>query len=641
MYRLIVKEDNGVWHPIDLGDESPAMMYEVNDIAELKNRNADGSQSIRLPKTNNNLAAFGFLSAPDSASRAPYKRHECRLLSNDYILAGRGSYLVFDRIGQFLEVQILSGNANFFDYLNDNKLESLDLGYAELSLDGIKEDSERYIFPAATFRTDSINAAGSLKEIEPERIFPSVYLKYIIETMVSTHGFSLVHNIKDEDFDNKLISLATLKPDESSLDIFKAYSNTTAIVETNRGSQYLRWSLFDADTAGGLLTTYNPTGGESSIQYESPIDGIVNVTVEYEDMFPFKGWLRKFGSDGEGQPWGSWQRPDGGPIASGSGTERFQIEVQKGDKVRLSFLYVDEAGGSGVPPTRTMRYKFSVDGFKTDVVPFGGKIPLSKNLGFDSQLDLFKAFAQLFGLVISVDNVGRVVYAYTFDKLYDNKSIAKDWSDKLDIDPNIETVFDLTTYAQVNAIVFDTDNKYTDTGIFIIDNQSLAPSKELFKIEFQSGRDYYQILKIDDVEIGFIVANIPLLEYVVDRDEETGEKTTTVTFKDGKPHILNRAAEKKIFIVKSDDGVEETIDLYPVTHATAQSFIDIHYNRLVNNMLKDAKKVEPFFNLNEYDIEMFDQMVPVYINYYGAYFYVNKINNFISDRLTRCELIQL
>lgn len=638
MYRLIVKDDNGNWHPLDLGEDKPAMVYQVNDIAELKNRNADGSQSIRLPKTDNNIAAFGFASVPDAVSRAPYKRHECRLLSNDYVLAGKGAYLVFDRIGEFFEVQILSGNANFFDYLKDNKLESLDLGYAELSLEGIKKDSERYIFPAATFRTDSINAAGSLKEIEPERIFPSVYLKYIIETMVSSHGFSLVHNIKDEDFDNKLISLATLKPDESSLNMFKAYSNTTRTVMTDRPSDYLGWSLYDAETANGLLTTYRPTGGEDSIQYESPLDGTINITVEYEDMKSFTGRLRRIKSDGTEQIYGIWQRPDGGPLESGTGTENFLIEVEKGDKIRLYFYYVSEGEGQGIPETRTMRYKFSVDGFETDVVPFGGNVPLSKNLGFDSQFDLFKAFAQLFGLVITVGNVERIVYAYTFEKLYDNKSIARDWSDKLDVDPNIETVFDLTTYAQVNTIVFNADGAYTDTGKFTIDNKVLAPSKELFKIEFQSGRDYYQSLI--DSGIVFMTANIPLLEYVIDKDEN-GAKTTTITYKGGKPHILNISDEKKTFTIKSKEPIKETVDLYPVTHAKAQSFIDTHYDRLVNNMLNNAKKVEPFLNLNEYDIEMFDQMIPIYLSYYGAYFYVNKINNFISDRLTRCELIQL
>ncbi len=633
MYNLIVKDDNGNWHPLDLGEDKPAMVYQVNDIAELKNRNADGSQSIRLPKTDNNIAAFGFASVPDAVSRAPYKRHECRLLSNDYVLAGKGSYLVFDRIGQYFEVQISSGNANFFDYLKDNKLESLDLGYAELSLEGIKEDSERYIFPAATFRTDSINAAGSLTEIDPERIFPSVYLKYIIKTMVSTHGFSLVHNIKYEDFDNKLISLATLKPDESSLDMFKAYSNTTTTVRNDRPSHFLSWSLYDAETANGLLTTYRPTGGEDSIQYESPLDGTINITVEYENMVSFKGWLRRFDSTGEGQIHDVWQNGDGSPIEYATGSKTYSIEVEKGDKIRLAFFYVQQPDG---PETHTMRYKFSVDGFETDVVPFGGNVPLSKNLGFDSQLDLFKAFAQLFGLVITVDNVEKIVYAYTFEKLYDNKSIARDWSNKLDVDPNIETVFDLTTYAQVNTIVFNADGTYTDTGKFTIDNEVLAPSKELFKIEFQSGRDYYQSLS--DSDIGFMTANIPLLEYVIDKDVETGITTTTTTFKGGKPHILNRSVEKKTISVK---GLSETVDLYPVTHAKAQSFIDTHYDRLVNDMLNDAKKVEPFLNLNEYDIEMFDQMIPIYLNYYGAYFYVNKINNFISDRLTRCELIRL
>lgn len=613
MYKLIVKDGNGNWNPLDLGDEAPAMVYQVNDIAELKNRNADGSQAIRLPKTDSNIRAFGFASVSDAVSSAPYKRHECRLFSNDYVLAGKGSYLVFDRIGQYFEVQILSGNANFFDYLKDNKLETLDLGYAELSLEGISEESGRYIFPAATFRIDSINAAGSLKDIDKERIFPSVYLKYIIEEMVTTHGFSLVHNISYEDLNNKLISLATLKPDESSLDVFKGYNESSSIIQS--GPAYLPWADDQIHNASGLLRPF-VEGAMSAIEYKSPINGVLNIRVEFQNLGGFTGAILRVGGDG---PHYAWDR-DGGGIVD----QTLSIEVQKGDLIRLWLV------SKATNPGANAIYKFSVESLETDVVPFGGKVPLSKNLGFDSQLDLFKAFAQLFGLVISVDNIEKIVYAYTFEKLYDNKSIARDWSDKLHVEDNIETVFDLTTYAQVNTISFNADGNYLDAGKFTINNETLAPLKELFKIEFQSGRDYYQT---SNDGVGFMTANIPLLEKDTDTD--------SFTFKDGKPHILNRSESKKTFTVNSNDPVKETVDLYPITHAKAQSFIDTHYDRLVNNMLNNAKKIEPFLNLNEYDIEMFDQMIPIYLSYYGAYFYVNKINNFVSDRLTRCELIRL
>ena len=56
MYELKVKDTTGVWHNLDLiPGEEPAMTYQVNDIAELKDRQADYSQKLNLPKTSTNF----------------------------------------------------------------------------------------------------------------------------------------------------------------------------------------------------------------------------------------------------------------------------------------------------------------------------------------------------------------------------------------------------------------------------------------------------------------------------------------------------------------------------------------------------------------------------------------------------------
>ena len=44
---------------------------------------------------------------------------------------------------------------------------------------------------------------------------------------------------------------------------------------------------------------------------------------------------------------------------------------------------------------------------------------------------------------------------------------------------------------------------------------------------------------------------------------------------------------------------------------------------------------------DKFDIEEFDPFTPVYISYFGAYFYVNKINNFVAKQITKVELIKL
>jgi len=47
------------------------------------------------------------------------------------------------------------------------------------------------------------------------------------------------------------------------------------------------------------------------------------------------------------------------------------------------------------------------------------------------------------------------------------------------------------------------------------------------------------------------------------------------------------------------------------------------------------------FNLNPIDINKFNPKIPIYLDYYGAYFYVNKINNYETGKLTKCDIIRI
>jgi hypothetical protein len=252
----------------------------------------------------------------------------------------------------------------------------------------------------------------------------------------------------------------------------------------------------------------------------------------------------------------------------------------------------------------------------SETAPPLGKLYIAPNLGFDTQFDFVKAFVQLFGLTLSIDNVNKVVYAYTMQKLYDNKAIAKDWSKKLN-DVVSDMYFTFGSYAQTNSIRFDDNSadNVKDSGNFSISNETLEKSKDLFPIKLEAG--------IDKIINGVLTANIPL--------EEAG----TLEFKGSKPHIVDISLQS-VYI----PAMEGFYNLFVATHSKTQSFIDSFYTGLVT-MLSDAKYTEDFFFLTDKDIEEFDQFVPVYIQKYGHYFYVNKIVNYISGELTKCQLIKL
>jgi hypothetical protein len=59
-------------------------------------------------------------------------------------------------------------------------------------------------------------------------------------------------------------------------------------------------------------------------------------------------------------------------------------------------------------------------------------------------------------------------------------------------------------------------------------------------------------------------------------------------------------------------------------------------------MLVKARTMNVELVLNEQDIEELDYFTPIYLKQFGAYFYISKISNFISNKkLTKVEMIKL
>ena len=137
-------------------------------------------------------------------------------------------------------------------------------------------------------------------------------------------------------------------------------------------------------------------------------------------------------------------------------------------------------------------------------------------------------------------------------------------------------------------------------------------------MKFEAGKD--------NSNNNVIMANIPLVDKKLNID--TG--TVNYSFSGGKPHIVEII---EIYLPHQPM-------CYVATHVKAQSFIDTFYPGLIS-MLTSAKYAEVEFWLTDKDIEEFNQEIPIYIQKYGHYFYVNKIVNYLSTVLTKCQIIKL
>jgi hypothetical protein len=255
----------------------------------------------------------------------------------------------------------------------------------------------------------------------------------------------------------------------------------------------------------------------------------------------------------------------------------------------------------------------------------GLKLNLSTCIGFATAFDFFKAITQAFGLTVEVNESTKQVRAYTFNKLYDNKPVALDWSNKV-TSKNGSINFD-APFGQKNYITLkeNQDEKISDQITFHCDDNTLAEEKKLFDLPFEAGTD----VRSEHVSLLTHAANIPVI---------TIEEGNKFSLKKLPPHIVWDTGESvNVEIVPGKQR-----DYHTSLHLTGEDMKNIGYAVLENKLLKSyAMLDEEEILLTPQDIQDFDPFMPVYIEKYGYYFYVNKIKNFVAGKATKVELVKL
>lgn len=277
-------------------------------------------------------------------------------------------------------------------------------------------------------------------------------------------------------------------------------------------------------------------------------------------------------------------------------TAEYEVDTERVFKYARLRLEIADVGryivnGEEIRGVRYESISFSYVVDDEQEVPLTGTLTLANNLGFANAEELFKAFVQLFGLTIQVDGNNKIVKAYTFNHIINNKSKAKDWTEKMDMSVRPEVRFVFNEYAKKNYITFKEWNDYTDKAAFNISNETLEKEKELFSINVESSK------------------YIDMIPYY-NRNEEG--------FHDlGASHFLQEGY-----------------------NVTAEEVVRGYYTPFAN-VLNKALVIQASFLLTAIDIAEFDVFTPIYLKQYGRYFYVNKIDSWQSGSTCKVELVRL
>ena len=662
-YELLMKDSDGEIWSLDLPLDAPAMNYQINNLAELKDRNASYSQRISLPRTAHNEQAFQFSSVIGSGSYVPYRRFPCQLFYEGALISPAGAVLsIVDVSDESIGIQIVGATADLFDTLNN--IDAKDpgdgmfllkwyidtMGQAERYLAGPEESKVLYFWLYATLQKNpnmppvSMEAIGQVRELD--KFYPHLNWYDLVTWIFDRVGYSLETDVDSVDRSEMFLP-CTYPVLADNPNVPKA-SGTGWIKYTPPGG--LAGVIWQGSPG---VTLSDPVAGRLIID---PIPGGFSWMTLWDTTITFSfSWSNTSAiSRGTVAVRVTHYKNDGTNAivlsrswTSGSyGSVSVDIPMEAGEHI---LVYGSLLAGNFTTDQYDMRFPVSITApIPPETSPGDRPYPgltydLLASTGFKSLGDIVKAFLQLFGLTIDVNPATGVARAYSVQEIYNRRSSSgKNWSDKLIKGKDTKLTFQLSSYAQSNEIKLEDnkDNNVTDSYKFSIQDVNLQPTKLLFQIGFLAGLN--QALYDEYTQRLHTLANYPI--WTINRGRmENGEMTETTW-------EYNALSKPMVVHINKYDYMEPKVSvgyaltqvrLYTARFKSLNYYVPKYYGKLIDNILKRPKILQTQILLDSLDIQSLDLFNPIWLEEHGFWFYVSKINNFQAGKITKVDLIRM
>lgn len=663
-YELLMKGIDGEVWSLDLPLDAPAMNYQINNLAELKDRNASYSQRISLPRTTHNEQAFQFSFVVGSGSCVPYMKFPCQLFYEGALISPAGAVLnIVDVSDTSIGVQILGATVDLFDTLNNTdakdpgdgmfllKWYTDTMGQTERYLSGPEKVKVLYFWLYATLQKNpnfppfAMEAIRQVEELD--KFYPHLNWYDLVTWIFDRAGYSLETDVNPVD--------------RAEMFLPCTYPVLADNPKAPRASGIGRIRNFTVGTPAGVIwkgslgaTLSDPVAGRLTI---GPKSGTFSWMTLWDTTITFRfSWsnisaiqkssvavkVTHYKNDGTSAVvlTRSWS-------TGSSGSASVDIQMEAGEHILVSgTLAVITNSDSSFD----MRFPVSITAPPVPETSPGDKpqpgltYDLLASTGFKSLGDIVKAFVQLFGLTVDVNPVTKVARAYSIQEFYNRRSSSgKNWSDKLIKGKDTKLTFQLSSYAQSNEIKLEDnrDNNVTDSYKFSIPDVNLQPTKLLFQIGFLAGLNQ-KLYDAGTTNKTHTLANYPI--WTINRGRmENGEMTETTW----EYNVLSKPMV--VHIDKSDYmrpmvrvGYTRTrVRLYTAYFKNLNYYVPKYYDKLINNILKRPKILQVQILLDSLDIQSLDLFNPIWLEEHGFWFYVSKINNFQAGKIPKVDLIRM
>jgi hypothetical protein len=624
---------------IDTADEEIVLSFGVNNLFSIESTQGFFSNTFKVPATNKNNLIFGLSNNILSISDQPYKLLPCEIYVNGLIQVV-GTAQIQSASRYEYEVLVIGGNGNWIDKLKDQSLQSVlaECQYTQYWNETTVVNSRSntwqdvFIYPNIDYG-DLFFAVGS--DVTWSQLYPAVYCKYLFRKIFESIGY----NISSEWFDNNALFEKQIIPFsarwERYQDPFLRNYLLTEITVTKpfafAGAEFtfdnnLEVACYDFNVPNRIVILDSATiTFKLNLNWTEIANGVYAPPL-YKLEIAYTDFL--------GNPQTYFVFPLSGTtnIGSYSQTFTFTLEVGRGEIIFFNNLIQVDIGTT----LEIINYVLNDDSGALQINDTNYNwFELAGTLPDISITDFITTIANQYGLIFQENSNTNTIEIFQFSKIISNLTNPLDWSNKLDLSDEPVITFELDNYAQKNYFQYASDgaDEYLTRqrdygrGEFTINNPSLAYEQVLFETVFSAVWRLFSFNGPSGTGGTIPLAYIPYLEG--DNINQVNQRMAYIEFDTSALLTIQPSA----FFSNPQPNVyfDELI---------FANLIPLNYP-LFEKILNTTKMVSCLLKLNTLDINNLDFSKPIWVDYFGAFFYLNLIDqyNITREDSTQVQLV--
>jgi hypothetical protein len=675
---------------VDLNENSsPALTFQINDLANVTTANGHTSNQFELPLTQKNRQIFGFPDSTQACTDEAYNPYPAKLVVDGFEIIGSGIAEIRQVNEKSIEIQVISGNTDFFDGIGGQIYDMADStsvwsGYGtkllwnDYNKDAIWDvdhaaDSQTktsgWLFPIVDY--GSIPASFPYQGVLNVRnMRPSFFLHSAIDILIRSTGYSVDTDrsslMRDPLYQKLLIPFSN-SDWEHSTDVQNSLSPdgmSTVLGTTfvfNMNDQYDQQIPWNQRVYGPVTKSIE---GTAEIIF-GQIDMIGRTAGSNPSEITFS-----INIDQPGQPTIFTQLSvmlDDKAISIGDGFKKesfYNLKISTDVQLVAGMSITSSFGVKGSSYTYFRIWSgatFTFTPTQTHVL-WGQPFQCERILPDLGQKDLLKDTLQRFGMICQTNNVLKQITFASFKDITANVPSALDWSSKC-LDMGKQTTFTLGSYLQYNWMRYQHDDtvplgympRYFADDVITVKNKTLSPQnpiQDLFQSPFAPtiNRPYINgsIAQIapPNTKDSYAVGSQPriLVDQKVDLRNlgfNPDGSSKTVVFADN--DIAYATYTRTINGVISVPYFYKSDGEYNLCYCDKPGQIGLKnkYWPEAEKLLQNSKKIVRFFNLTAKDIYELNFLIPIYLRQENAYYYINKIDAWKKGYPAKVELVKL